>query len=284
MLVAAALSRPTVAMVTETLVPERNARISASRGRGRRGARPGARADSLHASPARLRGLRAASNSQRRRLHSRLAEVVADPEERARHFAASVTEADEGTASELEQAAHRAALRGAHDAAAELFEAACRLTPPDHVEELVERTLGRASAVIETGDLAGARALAQRAVADSPTRALRVRALILLCFVDWQAGAVESVLEHLEEALTAAGDDRDLQRDVNASLVGYLVPLDPTRALELVESAEQLLTGEQRPGQISRSSAVSGQRRRSDRDHAVSFWRAGSSWRRRRAR
>ena len=54
--------------------------------------------------------------------------------------------------------------------------------------------LGRASAVFEIGDLATARALTQRAVADS-TPALRVRALLFLCFVDWQAGAVEGVLE-----------------------------------------------------------------------------------------
>jgi DNA-binding CsgD family transcriptional regulator len=115
----------------------------------------------------------------------------------------------------------------------------------------VERTLGQASAVVENGDLARARVLAQRAVVDSPTRTLHVRALLLLCFVDWQAGAVESVLEHLEESLASAGDDRDLQRDVNASLFGYMVPLDPKRALELVEPAQQLLSNERRPGQIS---------------------------------
>jgi DNA-binding CsgD family transcriptional regulator len=250
-LVAAALSRPTVAMVAEALAPERNAESALVAAE---------EAGVLVVEQERIRFTHpllasvvyaAASNSQRRRLHRRLAEVVADPEERARHLASSVTDADEGTASELEQAARRAALRGAHDAAAELFEASCQLTAPNHIEELVERTLGRASAVIESGDLASARALAQQAVADAPTRALRVRALLLLCFVDWQAGAVESVLEHLEESLAAAGDDRDLQRDVNASLVGYMVPLDPKRTLELVEPAEQLLTGEHRPGQVS---------------------------------
>ena len=176
-LVAAALSRPTVAMVAETLVLERNAR-SALVAAEEAGVLvlEGERIRFTHPLLASV-VYGAASNSQRRQLHTRLAEVVADPEERVRHLAASVTEADEGTASELEQAAHRAALRGAHDAAAELFEASCRLTPPDHAEELVERTLGRASAVFETGDLAErsrAHAASRRRLPD--TRAARTRA------------------------------------------------------------------------------------------------------------
>ncbi len=215
-LVAAALSRPTVAMVAEALGPERNiqsALVAAEE------------AGVLVMERERIRFTHpllasvvygAASNSQRRQLHRRLAEVVADPEERARHLAASVTEADEATASELEQAARRAALRGAHDAAAELFEASCRLTPPDHAEEPVERTLGRATAVFEIGDLASARTLAERAVADSPTPAVHVQALNLLARVEWDAGEVETV-ERLDESLAAAAGDRGLQRDVNAS-------------------------------------------------------------------
>ncbi len=62
-----------------------------------------------------------ASDARRRLVHQRLATVVSDAEERARHLAQSATEVDESTASEVEHAARQAALRGAFDAAAELF-------------------------------------------------------------------------------------------------------------------------------------------------------------------
>ena len=241
-LVAAALSHPTVAMVAETLVPERNVQ-SALVAAEEAGVLvlEGERIRFTHPLLASV-VYGAASNSQRRQLHRRLAEVVADPEERARHLAASVTEADEGTASELEQAAHRAALRGAHDAAAELFEASCRLTPPDRTEELVERTLGQASAVFEIGDLATARALAKRAVADSTTPALRVQALNLLARIEWDAGEVD--FERLDESLAAAAGDRGLQRDVCIVWFGSTRTLDPRRALVLADRAESLVNGD----------------------------------------
>jgi DNA-binding CsgD family transcriptional regulator len=182
-----------------------------------------------------------ASSLRRRELHGRLAEVVADPEERARHLAVSVAEPDEETASEIENAARGAALRGALDAAAELFEASCRLTPHDHAEELVGRRLEQASAVFETGDVALARSLAHRAVSDAPTPSLRVQALQLLGRIDYDAGAVDSVREHLAESLATADNDRDLQRHLSLSWACHLAQLDPGQALELAEPAEQLL-------------------------------------------
>jgi hypothetical protein len=71
---------------------------------------------------------------------------VAEPEERARHLAQSMTTVDEVAAAEVEQAGRRALLRGAYDAAAELLEASRRLTPADRAQELVRRTLAQASA------------------------------------------------------------------------------------------------------------------------------------------
>ena len=86
-----------------------------------------------------------ASHERRRQLHKRLAVVVSDIEQRARHLALSTTEPDEATAAELEQAAQQAAAeRGAQQAAAELFAAARRLTPEDRSDELTRRTLGEA--------------------------------------------------------------------------------------------------------------------------------------------
>jgi DNA-binding CsgD family transcriptional regulator len=241
-LAAAALSRPSVSMVAEALVPERNAQSALVAAE---------EAGVLVLERERIRFTHpllasvvyaAASSSQRQQLHRRLAEVVANPEEQARHRAASVTEADEATASDLEQAAHRAALRGAYDAAAELFEAACRLTPQDRTEELVERTLGRATAVFEIGDLASARTLAERAVADSTTAALHVQALNLLALIEWDAGEVD--FERLDESLAAAAGDRGLERDVCIVWVGYTRTLEPRRALVLADRAESLVSGD----------------------------------------
>jgi DNA-binding CsgD family transcriptional regulator len=191
-----------------------------------------------------------ASGSRRRALHRRLASVAGDAEERARHLAVAATDPDEATASAIEEGAKTAAMRGAHDAAAELLHESRRLTPPHHAEELARRTLSQAAALHETGDLPTARALAERAVADSPTSASRVQALLLLGFIEWDAGAVESVFEHMDQSLAAAGDDRDLQRDVCIAWVYVTRTLDPTRALEFAERAEALLGGDADPHQV----------------------------------
>ena len=74
---------------------------------------------------------RSASHERRRQLHRRLATVVTDTEQRARHLALSATEPDPTIAAELEEAARQAAGRGAQRAAAELFAASIRLTPGD---------------------------------------------------------------------------------------------------------------------------------------------------------
>ena len=59
-----------------------------------------------------------ASPERRRQLHERLAAVVSDTEQRARHLALSATEPDEEIAATLERAAQQAAARGAQRAAA----------------------------------------------------------------------------------------------------------------------------------------------------------------------
>ena len=69
--------------------------------------------------------------STRREVHGRLATVVDDVEERARHLALAAEGPDRGVAAALEAAAGLAARRGAQEAATELAELACRATPPD---------------------------------------------------------------------------------------------------------------------------------------------------------
>ncbi len=109
-----------------------------------------------------------ASAERRRQLHKRLALVVSDPEERARHLALCTTEPEEEIAAELEAAAALAARRGAPEAAAELFSAAKRLTPLASEAKLTSRGLGEATALLSAGDVGGARKIASEAAAAAP--------------------------------------------------------------------------------------------------------------------
>jgi hypothetical protein len=71
-----------------------------------------------------------ATSHARRSVHRRLAELVDDPEERARHLALAATGPHKHVAPALEEAGRHAHARGAPDAAAELLELARKLTPP----------------------------------------------------------------------------------------------------------------------------------------------------------
>src|SRR5207244_8897834 len=62
-----------------------------------------------------------ASPAERRRWHTRIAEVAPDPETRARHLAFARPGADPEIARELAEAARHALQRGAPGVAAELF-------------------------------------------------------------------------------------------------------------------------------------------------------------------
>ena len=204
-LVAASLSRPTIEMVVAALPSEpdplqafleaEEAGVLATE-RGRVRFTHPLLAAAVYAS---------ASDARRRQLHRRLAEVVQDTEERARHLAQSAVDAEESAAAQVEEAAQHAALRGAFDAAVELFEAAGRLTPPEEDAARFRRRLGQASALLRTGDVGGARQLAQEAKTDGVRPALEAERLQLLAEVEWDDGAIERATTYLEQAVAAAG-------------------------------------------------------------------------------
>jgi DNA-binding CsgD family transcriptional regulator len=86
--------------------------------------------------------VRAELDARRRRsLHRRLAELVGDPEQRARHLALGASGPSAEVAVELEAASAIAALRGAPVAAAELAELSVSLTPGDAGKEVLRRRL-----------------------------------------------------------------------------------------------------------------------------------------------
>jgi DNA-binding CsgD family transcriptional regulator len=89
---------------------------------------------------------------KRRELHGRLADIVGDPEERARHLAETTDGPDEEVASALEAAGANVVARGAPDAGARLAKQAVDLTPPDRQAEGHRRRLAWARYSFAAGD------------------------------------------------------------------------------------------------------------------------------------
>lgn len=156
---------------------------------------------------------------RRREVHRRLAELVSDPEARARHLALATTEASEDIAVALDEAAERAISRGAPDAAADLLELAARLTPegagdPNHSAgdpsdrgaPALRRTLAAAECHFQAGDLPRARALADRVLGGSPDSATRGKSLRLLGELRYVEGSFAEAIVLFEQALAEIGD------------------------------------------------------------------------------
>ena len=250
-LVAAALSRPTIETVAAALEDEREA-LGAMLEAEEAGVLVTEQDRVRFTHPLLASAVYgAASGARRGQLHRRLAAVVSDEEERARHLAQSAMQADEATASTVEQAARQAALRGAFDAAVELFAAACRLTPADSDEPLVRRTLGQASSLLKTGDVAGARLLAEGATARELPAAMQAERLRLLAEIGWDDGSIGLATAYLEQALSIPAGDPALNARISARLVLIGVPGQPARALEHAERAVQQVSADQEPEVLS---------------------------------
>lgn len=101
----------------------------------------------------------AATLTERDRIHARLATVVADPEEAARHLALATRRPDEGAARRLSQAAVRAQARGATDIAAQFAEQALRITQADHKDVIFRRALAAGDMALAAGNQSRAREL-----------------------------------------------------------------------------------------------------------------------------
>ncbi len=105
---------------------------------------------------------------KRRELHRRLAEIVGDLEERARHLAEATDRPDEDIASILEAAAANVVARGAPDAGARLAKRAVDLTPPNREAEGHRRRLVCARYSSAAGDPAHAEALLKQQLELAP--------------------------------------------------------------------------------------------------------------------
>jgi DNA-binding CsgD family transcriptional regulator len=156
--------------------------------------------------------------AQRRRMHRRLAEIVAQPELHARHLALGATSADPLTLQALDTAAVTARRRGAPAAAAELVDLAIRLggdTP--------DRRIRLARHHFEAGDPTRARTLLEETVAQLPRGTLRAEATCLLALVWLVHDSYMEAAGLLEEALEEAAPDLALRAEMVILLAFALV-------------------------------------------------------------
>jgi DNA-binding CsgD family transcriptional regulator len=170
---------------------------------------------------------------RRRELHARLAALVADPEQRARHLAAATPGEDEFVAGELESAAARAAARGAPLAAGELLELAAERSPH---ERPTARRVEAAYAYWRGDDVAAARRLAEAAVDELPAGPRRAVGLALLSQLRLDDFGVSVALA--EQAWREARGDVEAEAVAAARLShAHVISGNVERALEFARKA-----------------------------------------------
>jgi DNA-binding CsgD family transcriptional regulator len=171
----------------------------------------------------------------RRRLHRRLAEIVSEQEERARHLALAASAADEEVARELDAAARHAFGRGAPVAAAELAELAAEFTPEERDGDRRRRTLEASDYHFAAGALIRAHGILGVLLEELPPG--RTRADVLLRLAQ-TSEALETSAELCEQALREAeGDDRLLSRAHAAHAASWPVRGGSRHALAHARSA-----------------------------------------------
>jgi DNA-binding CsgD family transcriptional regulator len=116
---------------------------------------------------------------KRRAVHDALAGAVSDVEERARHRALAADGPDAAVAAELDDAAERAAARGATASAAQLSELAAELTLDDPALSR-RRSMQAASAYRLSGNAERAAAMLQKLLSDVPSGVERSDVLVEL--------------------------------------------------------------------------------------------------------
>ncbi|HZU45920.1 MAG TPA: LuxR family transcriptional regulator [Mycobacterium sp.] len=139
---------------------------------------------------------------RRRRMHRRLAQLLEEPELRARHLALAAASGDPSTLRCLDEAAEIARMRGAPTAAAELLDLAVRLGG-----DTVERRIQLAANYFNAGDAKRARILLEQTIRRPASGPLCAKALCLLAVIDLIDASFADSARWLERALRAAGEE-----------------------------------------------------------------------------
>ena len=146
---------------------------------------------------------------RRREIHARLAAIVEDPEQRARHLAAATVGHSAPVAEALDAASTQASRRGAPGAAAELSEKAAALTPSEDVEAHGERLMTAGECYEQTGNARRALELFRQAAEELPPGPGHARALMFVGSHE-HMGLEEGVILG-RAAVAESGDDREVR-------------------------------------------------------------------------
>jgi len=152
--------------------------------------------------------------AERKVVHERIAAIVADPVVRARHLALATDKPDAAIAAALDDASALAVARGASASAAELAEAALRLTPSGEVGERHRRGLAAARAHRASGEWTRAQKIASDLLEQSALGALRADTLLLLAELE----SLDRAVALLEEASHEATSRPALQAVIQCRL------------------------------------------------------------------
>ena len=180
LLAAAGLARPTVRLL-ERVQPDAESCVDRAIEEGLVELGPGGRIAFTHPLLARV-PYEALEPAARRRLHTRLAKVADDVEERARHSALAASRPSAAVAAELDRAAASTGARGLSRSAAELSMLAARMTPASRGAARWARLIAAAEWSERSGETERAAALADELPAgrrcrpgDASSRALSAR-------------------------------------------------------------------------------------------------------------
>jgi DNA-binding CsgD family transcriptional regulator len=187
----------------------------------------------------------AAPARARRAAHRRLAAVVVDREERARHLALSADGPEAEIAATLADAAEEARSRGAIAAGADLAEQAFRLTPVELVDATQRRVLVAAEQHYAAGDTARAVRLLENALAHASEGPKRAELLWGLGKITFEGQDTRVGFDFFRRALVDAADDDAMRARILASISISAVrqeglPAAQGYAREAVRLAEQL--------------------------------------------
>jgi DNA-binding CsgD family transcriptional regulator len=180
-----------------------------------------------------------ASTLHRHELHSALASVSKDPEERGRHLALSAERPGKGIAQAIERGAANARARGAPSVSADLMSHAIRLTPRDDLSSLTRRLLLAGNDRMHAGAALQGISDIARAVDLAERGATRAHALATLGVVEFFAGRTRESRLHLEAALCEPGVDEELRCHIHADLFWTLLYLEDLEAA--AQEAERAL-------------------------------------------
>ncbi|HZO50257.1 MAG TPA: LuxR family transcriptional regulator [Gaiellaceae bacterium] len=184
-----------------------------------------------------------AGDARRRNVHRRLAGLVADPEEQARHLALGSVGPDAAVAEALEQAAGHAERRGAASSGADLMQLAVRLTPPADLDARVRRGIALGNLLYVSGSLRSAVAALEAVCDEAPPGRMRTEALVDLRGMVTLLGEHDRGAALIDEAI-AQSDDRVLAARAHArrAWISFLEPdqvVAHSRAvLELIDETD----------------------------------------------